>query len=189
MPDIFTPVIQKLGEIGAFKFLFPYLLTSAIFYGLLRKSQVFGKPEENVAVNAVVALVASFMVWAYPVLGGVDIQTQLSAFFTQGIVITLAFMIGLMIIGMFFPPDLSKYLADNLFKGNKAWSIVIIGLAFAFFILGTSGLWSALVNPQAFAGVPSDVLMTIAVIVLLVLPIIFITYEKPAPKVEKGEEK
>lgn len=189
MPDIFTPVIERLREIGAFKFLFPYILTSAIFYGLLRKSQVFGKPEENAAVNAVVALVASFMVWSYPIILGVDIETQLAAFFTQGLVVTLVFMVSLMIVGMFLPPDLSKHLADNLFKGNKAWSIVIIGLIFGFIILATSGLWSVLLGPEVIK-VSTDILVMIGVIVLLVIPIIFITYEGVPPKVveEKKEE-
>ncbi len=189
MPDVFTPVIQKLGEIGAFKFLFPYLLTSAIFYGLLRKSRVFGEPERNVAVNAVVALVASLMVWAYPVLAGVDIQTQLSTFFTQGLVVTLVFMLALMIVGMFLPPNLSEYLANNVFKGNKTWSVVAIGIFFAFIILGTSGLWNVLFGPQVWEGVSQDILLTIAVIVLLIIPIIFIVYEKPEVSVPKEEKK
>ena len=58
MSDLFVDVIKKLQDIGAFNFLFPYILTSAIFYGLLRKSQIFGKPDENVAVNGVIAIVA-----------------------------------------------------------------------------------------------------------------------------------
>jgi hypothetical protein len=32
MPDVFTAVIERLREIGAFKFLFPYMLTSASFW-------------------------------------------------------------------------------------------------------------------------------------------------------------
>lgn len=191
MPDIFTPVIERLREIGAFKFLFPYILTSAIFYGLLRKSQVFGKPEENAAVNAVVALVASFMVWSFPIIMGVDIEAQLSAFFTQGLVVTLVFTISLMIVGMFFEPNLSKQLADNLFKGNKAWSIVIIGLIFGFIILGTSGLWNVLFGPEIIGKISEEIIWTIGVIVLLVIPVIFITYggEKAPPKEVEKEEK
>lgn len=188
MPDIFTPVIERLRDIGAFRFLFPYILTSAVFYGLLRKSQVFGEPEKNVAVNAVVALVASFMVWSYPVIIGVDIETQLAAFFTQGLVVTLAFMVSLMIVGMFLPPNLTEHLAKNLFKGNKAWSIVLIGVFFGFVILGTSGLWNVLTGPDLFKEVPSDVLVTIGVIVLLILPVIFIVWPTKKEKKEEGEE-
>jgi len=190
MVDIFTPVIQRLTELGFFKFMLPYILTSAVFYGLLRKSQVFGKPDENVAVNAVVALIASFMVWASPVILGIDIQTQLAAFFTQGIVVTLVFMIALLITGMFLPPDLTGYLSKNLFQGNKAGAALVIGIIFAFVIFATSGLWKVMLGPELFEQT-SDVIIAVIVIILLAIPIIFITWggaEKAAPELEKPKE-
>jgi len=190
MADIFTPVIQRLTELGFFKFMLPYILTSAVFYGLLRKSQVFGKPDENVAVNAVVALIASFMVWASPVILGIDIQTQLAAFFTQGIVVTLVFMIALLITGMFLPPDLTGYLSKNLFQGNKAGAALVIGIVFAFIIFATSGLWKVMLGPELFEQA-SDVIVAVVVIILLAIPIIFITWggaEKAAPEIEKPKE-
>jgi hypothetical protein len=190
MADIFTPVIERLIELGFFKFMLPYILTSAVFYGLLRKSQVFGKPDENVAVNAVVALVASFMVWASPVILGIDIQTQLAAFFTQGVVVTLVFMIALLITGMFLPPDLTTHLANNLFKGNKMGAILIVGIIFGFIIFATSGLWKVMLGPELFEQT-SDVFVAVVVIILLAVPIIFITWGggEKAPSVEVKEEK
>lgn len=190
MPDIFTPVIQRLTELGFFKFMLPYILTSAVFYGLLRKSQVFGKPDENVAVNGVVALIASFMVWASPVILGIDIETQLAAFFTQGVVVTLVFMIALLITGMFLPPDLTSHLAKNLFQGNKAGAILIVGIVFAFIIFATSGLWSVVLGPELFEQT-SDIVVAVIVIILLAVPIIFITWgggEKAPPEIEKPKE-
>jgi len=190
MADIFTPVIERLTELGFFKFMLPYILTSAVFYGLLRKSQVFGKPDENVAVNAVVALIASFLVWASPVILGIDIQTQLAAFFTQGIIVTLVFMIALLIAGMFLPPDLTGYLSKNLFQGNKAGAALVIGIVFAFIIFATSGLWKVILGPELFEQT-SDVVVAVIVIILLAIPIIFITWggaEKAAPEVEKSKE-
>ena len=185
MADVFTQVIERLREIGAFKFLFPYMLTSAIFYGLLRKSQVFGKPEENVAVNATVALIASFMVWAFPIISGVDIETQLSYFFTQGIVVTLVFMVSLMIVGMFLPPDLPKHLAEGLFQGNKAVGIIIVGVFFGFVIVMTSGLWNAVLGPDVIQ-IPSDIFITALIIIILIVPFIFIMWPSKA-KNEKKE--
>ena len=186
MVDVFTAVIQRLRDIGAFNFLFPFMLTSAIFYGLLRKSQIFGKPEENTAVNAVVALVAAFMVWAYPIMIGVSLETQLATFFTQGIVVTLVFMIALMIVGMFLPQDMSKHLAEGLLKGNKALLVVVVAIAFGFFIVLTSGLWCAVFGPESIE-IPTDIIVSVIVIVLLIIPFIFILYPtKKAP--EKGGE-
>jgi len=185
MPDIFTAVIERLREIGAFKFLFPYMLTSAIFYGLLRKSQVFGKPEENAAVNATVALIASFMVWAFPIISGVDIETQLAYFFTQGVVVTLVFMVALMIVGMFLPPNLPKHLAEGLFQGNKAVGIIVVGVFFGFVIVMTSGLWSAVLGPDVIQ-IPSDIFITALIIIILIVPFILIMWPTKA-KEEKKE--
>jgi hypothetical protein len=190
MPDVFTPVIERLTELGFFTFMLPYLLTSAIFYGLLRKSQVFGKPDENVAVNAVVSLIAAFMVWASPVILGIDIQTQMATFFVQVVAISVVFIVALLITGMFLPPDLTSYLADNLFKGNKAGAALLIGLISAFIIFATSGLWSTLIPSESIEEM-SDTLYAIIVIILLAVPIIFITWgggEKATP-VEVKEEK
>jgi len=190
MPDVFTPVIERLTELGFFTFMLPYLLTSAIFYGLLRKSQVFGKPDENVAVNAVVSLIAAFMVWASPVILGIDIQTQMATFFVQVVAISVVFIVALLITGMFLPSNLTQYLADNLFKGNKAGGALIIGIVLAFIIFATSGLWSTVLPPDIFKET-SDVAAGIVMIILLVVPIIFIAWgggEKaplPEPKTEE----
>ena len=86
MTSPFDTAIQKMAELGLFKFLFPFMLTAAVFYGLLRKSQIFGDSEKNVAVNAIVALVAGFMVWSYPIIAGIDITLQLANFFMEGLV-------------------------------------------------------------------------------------------------------
>ncbi|MCD6226609.1 MAG: hypothetical protein J7J93_02345 [Candidatus Aenigmarchaeota archaeon] len=192
MPDVFTPVILKLQEIGAFNFFFPFMLTSAVFYGLLRKSQIFGKPEENTAVNGVIALMVSFMVWAYPIMSGVDIEAQMSSFFMHGMVITLVLMVSIMLIGMFAPPDLPKHLANTILKGNKFGAILVLGLFFGFLVFFSSGIYT-IVFGQGFGGgaVSSDIGLTIGVILLLVLPLIFIVWgggkSAPAPSEKKSE--
>lgn len=184
MPDIFTAVIERLREIGAFNFLFPYMLTTAIFYGLLRKSQVFGKPEENAAVNAVVALIAGFMVWAYPIIAGVDVETQLAYFFTQGAIVTLVFIFSLLIVGMFLPPDLPKVLSEGIFKGNKQIAIIAVGLFFGFLIVITSGLWNAVFGP-GMVEISDDIFITVVVIIILIVPFAFLMWPT---KVERKEE-
>jgi choline-glycine betaine transporter len=195
MADIFTAVIQKLQQIGAFNFLFPYILTSAIFYGLLRKSQIFGKSEDNVAVNGIVAIVAALMVLAYPILSGVSMEGLLPPFFAQGLVVTLVFMIALMIMGMFLPPDLPDVLSKNLLKGNKMGAMLIVGIFFGFLILFLSGLGNVLLGPHVIATIPEDVMTLIAIILLIIVPILLIVWgggEKtttPAPTPEKNNKR
>jgi magnesium-transporting ATPase (P-type) len=190
MADLFTAVIEKLQQIGAFNFLFPYILTSAIFYGLLRKSRIFGDPNENVAVNGIVSIVAALMVLAYPILSGVSIEGLLPPFFAQGLVVTLVFMIALMIMGMFLPPDLPKVLSDNLLKGNKMGAMLLVAIFFGFLILFLSGLGNVLLGPQVIGILPDDIMTLIAIALLIIVPILFIVWggEKPSTPVEKPKE-
>ncbi len=168
MATPFEMVVLKMKELGFFQFLFPYMLSSAIFYGLLRKSQVFGDPDKNVSVNAVVALVASFMVWAYPILTGTDISVQLSAFFVQGMSATLIIMMGVMVAGMFFPPDLPKILNEK-FKTGGFWSaVLVVGIIGGLVILVTSGL-TTVFFPKGGPSVSEDTLLTVGVVIILII--------------------
>jgi len=190
MPDVFTPVIEKLKDIGAFNFLFPYILSSAIFYGLLRKSQIFGKPEDNVAVNGIVSLVAAFMVLAYPILSGVSIEGLLPPFFMQSLVVLLIFMVVLMIMGMFLPPDLPSVLEKGLFHDNKALAVLAIAGILGFLILFLSGLSDILLGKQTIGTLSPDIINIAVIILLLVVPILFVTWggKTSAPKIEKPKE-
>jgi len=137
-------VLINLNRMGFFAFL-PFLLTSAIFYGLLRRSKLFGEPEKNVVVNAVVALVAAFMVWAYPIISGTSIQEYqqfFSTFFFKGTVATLTVVIGLIIAGMFFPERGIGGTLEEKFKGKFGVGIVILGLLIGVGVLFASGATS-----------------------------------------------
>lgn len=127
MANPFETVILNMRNTGMFQFMLPFMLSSAIFYGLLRKSQIFGDPQRSVTVNAVVALVASFMVWAAPILLGIDIETKLASFFLQGISVMLVVMVGLMIVGMVAPPDLPSHFKTVFEKNTKVWMAILIG--------------------------------------------------------------
>lgn len=173
--DIFRNAIFKLQEIGAFNFLFPYLLTTAIFYGLLRKSKIFGEPDRNVAVNAVIALVSAFMVWAFPILRGVDVETQLSTFFMQGMVVILVLMVGLMLVGMVLPEDLPNKLWEKWKdKSGMPTVILILSIVIGVVIFVTSGLIGIFLTPDVLATIPSDVLLVLGVIIVLVIPLFWI---------------
>lgn len=172
MVSPFETVIIKLQEIGAFQFLFPFMLTTAIFYGLLRKSRLFGPPERNIGVNAVVSLVSAFMVWAYPILVGINIEEQLSTFMFNGIVSLLFVMIGLMVVSMFFPPDLPAKLGEKLGK-KSAGAFLIIGLIIGFAVFLSSGLINVFFPPTLVA-IPSDMMMTIVVLIIFIITILIV---------------
>src|SRR5437879_1623057 len=121
--DIFSDAITRLAQLGFFNFFLPFLLTLAVFFGLLRKSKIFGEPEQNIAVNGVVAIVAAFMVWSYPVLAGVDVATQFAKFFFDVLVVFMGIVVSLLIVGMFLPPDLPARLSEKL--GPRSLSIIL----------------------------------------------------------------
>lgn len=171
MVSPFEIVITRLRDIGAFEFLFPFMLTAAIFYGLLRRSQIFGMPEKNVAVNAVVALVAAFMVWAYPILIGVNVEKQFSQFFFSGVVVLLTIMLGLLASSMVFPEGIGKVLSEK-YKGGLVIAFVIFGLLIAFGIVVSSGLINIFFPQSLVGGISQDVILTIIVVVLLAVTVI-----------------
>jgi hypothetical protein len=140
MTSALETVLINLNKMGFFAFL-PFLLTAAVFYGLLRRSKLFGEPEKNVVVNAVVALVAAFMVWAYPIITGTTIeeyQQFFSTFFLKGTIITLTVVIGLIIAGMFFPESIGATLSKKL-EGKFGIGIVVLGLLIGAGVLFASG--------------------------------------------------
>ncbi|MFH7880922.1 MAG: hypothetical protein QXI09_02855 [Candidatus Aenigmatarchaeota archaeon] len=103
MTSFLQNVIIRLNQLGFFAFL-PFVLTAAIIYGLLRRSKIFGEPEKNTAVNATVALVSAFMVWAYPILTGTsveDYQRMYSEFFYRGTMASLFLIFGIAMISVF----------------------------------------------------------------------------------------
>jgi magnesium-transporting ATPase (P-type) len=193
MADPFSTTIEKMGELGLFKFLFPFMLTAAIFYGLLRKSQLFGDPDRNISVNGIVCLVASFMVWAYPILSGVDVTLQLSSFFMQGLTMTLVVMFSLLIAGMFFPQNLSETLSKH-FKGGGFWMAIIgLGILVGFIITVSSGLLNVFFPASTFGGMNQDTMWTIGIIVTLIITIVAVVGisrggpPTPAPTTTKRE--
>lgn len=152
------------------------MLVSAITYGLLRKSEIFGPAEENTAVNGVIALMLSFMIWAYPVISGVDIGAQMSNFFMHGFTVTLVLLVSIMLMSMFAPPDLPGHFAKTVLKGNKSGVVIIIGLFLGFLTFFTSGIYTMVFGGQVMTGLSGELGSTIGVLLILVVPLIFIAW-------------
>lgn len=171
----FEIAILKMSELGVFQFVLPFMLSSAIFYGLIRKSQIFGPPEKNVAVNAVVALVASFMVWAAPIIAGINMTQQLVAFFTQGMSATLVILVGLLIASMFFPPNISEQLSKAFGEKGRVWGIIIVAaILVGGGVLFSSGLITVFFPEGVQIALSSDIFITVAILLLLVITVLVI---------------
>lgn len=172
MVDPFAMTIIKLKDMGFFHILL-YMLSTAVFYGLLRKTQIFGPPEKNIAVNATVAFVAAFMVLAVPILRGVPIVDQFEMFFVQSLAALLVVMFATMVVGMFAPHDLPGHLTKVLGKSGYWAMFVVGGLVVGIVVLVTSGMIN-IFFPEGGApglGISEDLLTTIGVVFIFVIAI------------------
>ncbi|MEM7821841.1 MAG: hypothetical protein QXX38_03475 [Candidatus Aenigmatarchaeota archaeon] len=173
--DPFATTIIRLKDMGLFHLLL-YMLSSAVFYGLLRKTQIFGPPEKNVAVNATVALVASFMIMAVPIMRGIDIVGQFEIFFVQSLSAIVILMVGVMAVGMVFPTDLPGHLAKVLGKGGYWAAFLVGGIVVGIAVAITSGMTSIFFPEGGIPGISEDMLITIGTIIILVIAIAIVVW-------------
>lgn len=175
MANPFELVILKLESLGFFTFLLPFIIAASVFYGLLRKSQIFGPPEKNVAVNAVVSLSAALMIMAAPVIAGIDIKEQFMTFFAQSMIVTVVMTVGILIAGMIFPPDLSSEVGKRLggkFMGAFLVAAIIVVVALLF----TSGLMTVFFPSGELVGLSEDTVVTVLTIFILLVVVGVIVY-------------
>lgn len=139
MPTLLETIIIKLNQLGFFAFL-PFILTAAVIYGILRRSKIFGEPEKNIAVNATIALVSAFMVWAYPIITGTSIenyQRLYSEFFYRGTLASLFLVFG---IGITTIVSESLGIKIETSKQSKILITLLLGI-FLFLGLLFSGIF------------------------------------------------
>jgi hypothetical protein len=168
----FEMIVNKLIALGFYDFLFPFIITSAIFYALLRKSKVFG---ESAFINAAISLSIALLIFGFPVIAGISLATPLSTFFTQATVWILIIAIGFL-LASFFYPDLTKVLLETFKRRTTLMMMLAIGIT--LFI--TSGLLSVFTSglfaPRAGApSPPLDIILIAAGLIIFVVLIIIAT--------------
>jgi hypothetical protein len=179
MANPFETVILNMRNMGMFQFLLPFMLSAAVFFGLLRKSQIFGDPDRSVVINGVVSIVAAFMVWSAPIILGIDMETKMAAFFVQGTSATLVILVGLMMVSMFFPPNLAESLGKALNSKTTIGGVMIFGIVVAIGIMVSSGMIYLFVPEDFLSGIGvsggslGDLLPS-ALMVLLLLGTVFL---------------
>lgn len=152
MVSPFEIITQKIAELGVFDFLLPFLITAAVFYGLLRKSNLF-----STAINATLSLSISLFIWGYLITAGsVALGAPLSKFFTQTTVVILLFLFTIVASAMFYP-DFNTALKKAFPEGQFVW--VMFGILIIIFFV-TSGLGSV-TGITALFGSPTGVVVLI----------------------------
>jgi hypothetical protein len=124
MAEPLPHLISILQQQGVFEIYLPFLLTFAIFYGLLRKMKIFGgDPTANKIIALISGIAAAYVMIFSPVAG--PISQFFATFFTQasiGMVVLLVFimLVGLFLSAPFIGPkeiDLGKLAPWAVFAG------------------------------------------------------------------------
>jgi hypothetical protein len=164
--DIITPAFKWLFEIG-FGNVFVFILATAIFYAVFKKSKILG---ESDVISGSIAIVAAFLIsfWI-PIYTGFSFVSSLSAFFAQATALLLFLTISFL-MASFFYPDLMGMLT-RLFESRHTL-FVMMGLGIALLVTSTlvTSFWS--VFPPATAGsiTPStDILIIVAAVIVFIV--------------------
>jgi len=161
MANPFMTISERLLDLGFFNFFLPWLITTAMFYGMLKKSGMF----KSEGITAILSLSIGFFVWSYLSLGGMDLSKPLSTFFMQGSAIMLVVIIGVVASSVFYP-DFTGVLKEHFSSRNMVW--VIIALFFGlFFTSGLSGILAGQPTPSGTA--KHDVALLVNIIVILLI--------------------
>lgn len=166
-------IITGAKEYGIFDFFLPFILTFAIFYGLLIKTKIFGQGEDKqpTRFNKTISMVISLVIAAYVMIYtpvGITLSTFFAELFGQTLVVVMSILSFLMIM----------YLMMNVLQPGATWDktkfiwvVVIIALILGVGVFLSSG------GAAIFPGIKTPITInlgnidpgTIAVIVVIVL--------------------
>jgi hypothetical protein len=113
----FGNILNRLGDLGFFDYLLPFLIIFAMVFGILTRIEIF---KDNKAVNGIIALSVGLMALQFGFV---------SVFFSEifprvGIGITIILII-LIFLGMFMDPD----------SGGSRWMMFGVGVIVVIIIL------------------------------------------------------
>jgi len=170
MVNPFEIIAQRLIDLGFYDFLFPFIITSAIFYGLLKKTKVLG---ESVTLNGALALSIAFLIFGFPRLFlGVSLASPFSRFFTQATVWILIFGVGIL-LASFFYPDITKFLVEQFTRRTVLMVMIVIGISLLItsgFISVFTGVWGG--EGGLGGGVSSDIIIIATALIIFIILII-----------------
>jgi phosphoglycerol transferase MdoB-like AlkP superfamily enzyme len=171
MADIFTPVVQKILDLGAGN-LFIFIFTFAVIYAILRKAKFLGESE---IVNGILSFIAAFSVafW-FPLLTGTSLLLPMSILFTQAMSLLLFVLIGF-VLASFFYPDMPKMLAEQFTKRTTLYVFLALGIVLFITSSLVSVIWSPFTKPTAPGsppGPPSEVVLLGAGLIIFLIVLI-----------------
>lgn len=159
---VFQQAIERLIELGFYKFFLPFIIVATIVYAILRKSQVLG---DSPLINGIISISIAFFIFGLPVLVGVELVKPLTSFFGQAMVVILIITFGLLITGLFVP-NLMERMGEWITRGGIVWWMIIIVLVIAI----TSGLFYFITSPlMKLVGKGKNIFMVMFFLLIFIL--------------------
>ncbi len=160
MADPFSVLIGNLARLGFYNFVFQWLFTMALIFGLLLKAKLF---EGQQALNGLFStVVASFLVHYTPTGFGLD------TFFTRvlgmGALILVVIFVILLFMGLVGLKGEDIFKAENL--GGGAALALLLGL-FGFLLFSFGGF-----------NISSDIITIVVVMIMIIFVVLFIARGK-----------
>ncbi|MFH8080538.1 MAG: hypothetical protein QXO84_01515 [Candidatus Aenigmatarchaeota archaeon] len=176
MPQpVFPTFIKALQSQGVFEVYLPFLLTFALFYGILRKIGIFKvvtQGQEDKTANRITAMVA-FVAAMYVTIfspAAIPISRFFANFFTQSSVALVTIMVAIMLISMILSSSIFNFTPISLQEKTLKILLAVAGLiAIAMFISSGGVLLFANVIPPNLRISGEDVALAILVILTVVL--------------------
>lgn len=137
--------LDVLKQSGVFEVYLPFLLTFSIFYGLLKKMNLFG--ENSNKITTVVAGVAAAYVMIFSP-AAIPISQFFATFFTQASVALVVLLVFIMVVGLLLSAPFLEPKGINL--GKLAPWVVLVALLIIigmFFSSGGAALFARVLPP------------------------------------------
>ncbi|MFH1105596.1 MAG: hypothetical protein V1731_00070 [Candidatus Aenigmatarchaeota archaeon] len=160
MADPFSVLIGNLARLGFYNFVFPWLFTMALIFGILLKVKLF---EGQQALNGLLSIVIAFFLVNYTPIG-----FGLSEFFTRvlgmGVLILVVIFVIMLFMGLVGLKGEDIFKAENL--GGGAAIALLLGL-FGFLLFSFGGF-----------NIPSDIITIVVVMIMIIFVVLFIARGK-----------
>ena len=187
-------VLEVGRNSGIFDFYLPFVLSFAIFYGLLERSKIFGDSSKDKKVrniNVVIAFSASLMIVVFTPLSA--LIHFLSNMFTQTFIAMVSLLSFILIFYMLVPP--SKEGEENFFKKyTKHIAVIVAVIVMAIFISSSGfGIFPGL--SEMVIGAPwtpdfalsTETQLIIALVIITIVVIWFLTKGEKEEKKKRGK--
>jgi len=165
--NVFDPVIEKLKNLGFFDILL-FLGFLTLIFAILTKSKILG---DNIVVNGMLSIILSFaFAFIFPYVTGFNLAVPTAKFVTQGAVILLVFLFGLIAASIFYP-DMTKTLTTVFSNPTMIIILIIFGIVL-FVTSGTITVFWAGKGPSIPSSMNDVIILIVALFVFVIILLI-----------------